>query len=126
MSLTTLQKSELGPHANEKQMPSWLVKLLETDGETTTVNRLDGGGKLRKVRVCLNREAGIIPVLQQLLHQDKTTAYAYLCDPTIKHISKLKREGLPITSQVLSVSNVYRGLLWVSQHTDDEFVHRRS
>jgi hypothetical protein len=74
-------------------MPSWLVKLLETDGQTTTVNRLDADGKLRKVRVCLNRAAGIIPVLQQLLNQDKTTDYAFLCDPAVRHVSKLKREG---------------------------------
>lgn len=93
MYLIPLQKSELGPHANEKQMPSWLVKLLQTDGQTTTVNRLDADGKLRKVRVCLNRAAGIIPVLQQLLHQDKTTDCAFLCDPAVRHVSKLKKEG---------------------------------
>ncbi|KAF4634667.1 hypothetical protein G7Y89_g3448 [Cudoniella acicularis] len=88
-----LGKSELGPHANEKQMPSWLVKLLESDGEMTTVNRLDGDGKLKKVKFCPNRTSGILPVLEQLLRQDRSTEYAYLCDPAVKHVSKLKREG---------------------------------
>ncbi|TVY49498.1 Zinc finger with UFM1-specific peptidase domain protein [Lachnellula occidentalis] len=88
-----LGKSELGPHANEKQMPPWLVKLLETDGATTTVNRLATDGKLRKAEVCMNHAANIIPVLEQLLHQDKTTQYAYLCDPAVRHVSKLKKEG---------------------------------
>jgi len=102
VGLTLHQKSELGPHANEKQMPSWLVKLLETDGATTIVNRLDVDGKLKKVKVCVNRAAGIIPVLQQLLHQDKTTQYAYLCNPAVRHVSKLKKEGRSIIRQIYS------------------------
>ncbi|TVY85181.1 Zinc finger with UFM1-specific peptidase domain protein [Lachnellula suecica] len=88
-----LGKSELGPYAREKQMPSSLVKLLETDGQTTTVNRLDVDRKLRSVKFCANQAEGIIPVLEQLLRQDKTTNYAYLCSPAVKHVSKLKREG---------------------------------
>jgi hypothetical protein len=90
---TFLQKSELGPHANEKQMPSWLVKLLQSDGAVTTVNRLDGDGKLKKVKVYLNQASGIGPVLEQLLKQDRLTDYAFLCHPVVKHVSKLKREG---------------------------------
>ncbi|TVY58650.1 Zinc finger with UFM1-specific peptidase domain protein [Lachnellula cervina] len=88
-----LGKSELGPHANEKQMPPWLVELLESDGATTTENRLGTDGKLRKAQVCKNHAADIIPVLEQLLHQDKNTQYAYLCDPAVRHVSKLKKEG---------------------------------
>ena len=102
MGLTLHQKSELGPHANEKQMPSWLVKFLETDGATTTVNRLDMDEKLKKVKVCMNQAADIIPVLEQLLHQDKTTQYAYLCNPAVRHVSKLKKEGKPIISLISS------------------------
>jgi zinc finger-containing ubiquitin peptidase 1 len=104
VGLTLHQKSELGPHANEAQMPPWLVKLLETDGATTTVSRLDMDGKLRKVKVCMNRAAGIIPVLQQLLHQDKTTQYAYLCNPAVRHMSKLKKEGKSIIPQISSTN----------------------
>lgn len=93
MGLTSPQKSELGPHAHEKQMPSWLVRLLATDGETTVENRVNIDGRLRKVKICLNRTPGVLPVLRQLLEQDNTTAYAYLCDPAVVHISKLKKEG---------------------------------
>lgn len=88
-----LGKSELGPHANEKQMPKWLVELLQHDGATVTINRLDGDGKLKKVKFCPNRTSDILPVVEQLLQQDKSTEYAYLCHPSVKHVSKLKREG---------------------------------
>lgn len=127
-NILTWKKSELGPHANEEQMPSWLgelflpretnysnficvtickhiliweksltdvkiVKLLQSDGEVTTINRLVEGGRLKKVKVCLNQAPGIIPVLAQLLEQDSYTDVAYLCHPAVKHISKLRREG---------------------------------
>jgi hypothetical protein len=74
-------------------MPPWLVKLLESDGEATSINRLGQNGRLKQVMVSLNQAAGILPVLAQLLEQDPFTAYAYLCHPAVKHVSKLKREG---------------------------------
>jgi hypothetical protein len=75
-------------------MPSWLVTLLkEEDGAMKTGNRLDGNGKMVKVQFSPNRTAGVVPVLAQLLEQDTSTAYAYMCDPAVKHVSKLKREG---------------------------------
>ncbi|KAH6684384.1 peptidase family C78-domain-containing protein [Halenospora varia] len=92
-TLMVFKKSELGPHANEKQMPTWLVELLQHDGAMTTINRLDGDGKLKKVKFCPNRTSDILPVVEQLLRQDKTTEYAYLCHPAVRHVSKLKREG---------------------------------
>ncbi|ESZ99444.1 hypothetical protein SBOR_0206 [Sclerotinia borealis F-4128] len=87
------QKSELGPHAHEKQMPQWLVKLLQADGQYKTINRLNADGQLRRVKYCPNQAEGIIPVLAQLLDQDSATSYAYLCDPAVLHVSKLLREG---------------------------------
>lgn len=92
--IDTFQKSELGPHAHEKQMPSWLVKLLQDqDGAYKTGTRLDTHGNLKKVRMCPNMAGGIIPVLEQLLDQDEYVEFAYLCDPAVKHVSKLRREG---------------------------------
>ncbi|TAQ90391.1 hypothetical protein B7494_g1284 [Chlorociboria aeruginascens] len=88
-----LGKSELGPHAHEKQMPAWLVKLLQSDGEIKTENRLGADGKMRKVKVCANQNLGLVLVLKQLLEQDVTTEYAYLCHPAVSHVSKLPREG---------------------------------
>lgn len=88
------QKSELGPHANEKQMPSWLVKLLrESDGKMETINRLGRDNKMFKVRVCVNQASGILPVIERLLNQDVYTDFAYLCHPAVRHVSKLKGEG---------------------------------
>ncbi|PBP20510.1 hypothetical protein BUE80_DR008631 [Diplocarpon rosae] len=88
-----LGKSELGPHAHEKQMPPWLIKILESDGEIKTTNQLDENGKMQRVRTCPNMTAGIVPVLEQLVDQDAEVEYAYFCDPAVKHISKLRREG---------------------------------
>ncbi len=119
------QKSELGPHAHEKQMPSWLVKLLqEQDGVYKTGTRLDSHGNLKKVRTCPNMAGGIIPVLEQLLDQDDYVKFAYLCDPAVKHVSKLRREGKGAFC-VEIFANRERGLLWVPQHSDDVFLYHR-
>ncbi|PQE30765.1 peptidase family C78 protein [Rutstroemia sp. NJR-2017a WRK4] len=88
-----LGKAELGPYAHEKQMPSWLVRLLQADGEIKTINRLDSDGKYRKVKYCVNQAPDIIPILTQLLAQDPMVDYAYICDPAVLHVSKLSREG---------------------------------
>ncbi|KAJ8064515.1 hypothetical protein OCU04_006847 [Sclerotinia nivalis] len=88
-----LGKAELGPHAHEKQMPQWLVKLLQSDGQYKTINRINADGQLRRVKYCPNQAEGIIPVLAQLLDQDRSVSYAYLCDPAVLHVSKLLREG---------------------------------
>ncbi|KAI0998865.1 hypothetical protein K3495_g9331 [Podosphaera aphanis] len=86
-------KSELGPHANEKQMPIWLAKLLrDEDGKVKTINKIQNG-ELNKVEICPNMMVGVIPVLAQLLDQDKSSEYAYLCHPSVMHVSKLRREG---------------------------------
>jgi hypothetical protein len=67
VTLTSPQRSELGPYHNEKQMPQWLVKLLESDGEIKVVNKLDkSSGKYKKVRVCENMAVSIISSLNFL------------------------------------------------------------
>ena len=75
-------------------MPSWLVKLLqEQDGAIKSGVSIDNHGNMRKVRWRRNMAPGIIPVLEQLLEQDVFVEFAYLCDPAVRHVSKLKREG---------------------------------
>lgn len=37
---------------------------------------------------------GIIPVLEQLLEQSRSTEFAYLCHPRVQHVTKLKQEGM--------------------------------
>jgi hypothetical protein len=73
-------------------MPSWLVKLLGSDGEIRTCSRLGPGGKVKKFKSS-NHAEGILPVLAQLLDQDLSTRFVYLCHPSVKHVSKLRREG---------------------------------
>lgn len=68
-----LGKSELGRYAHEDKMPDWLVSMLKRDGQIAC--------------------AGVIPVLEQLLRQNSTTRTAYLCHPSVQHVSKLKKEG---------------------------------
>ncbi len=74
-------------------MPTWLVKLLEDDGAVKSINTVDSNGKTKKVKFCPNMTAGVVPVIEQLLTQDADVSYAYLCDPAVKHVSKLRREG---------------------------------
>ncbi|KAI1765567.1 DUF1671-domain-containing protein [Hypoxylon sp. FL1150] len=68
-----LGRSELGRYHNEDQMPASLVALLKK-------------GNFRS-------STGVIPVIQQLLEQNRTTEYAYLCVSTARHIWKLEGEG---------------------------------
>lgn len=68
-----LGKKELGAYYNEERMPRWLEDLLRKRGYKSS--------------------QGVIPVLAQLLHQNKYTQYAYLCHPETQHISKLRNEG---------------------------------
>ncbi|OHW98133.1 peptidase family c78 [Colletotrichum incanum] len=68
-----LGKAELGKYAHEQQMPDWLVSLLHKGGEV--------------------KSDGVISVLEQLLRQSKSTECAYLCNPAVQHVSKLKKEG---------------------------------
>lgn len=110
-------------------MPSWLVKLLQTeDGAVKTVNKVDGDGKLKRTKVCENHVADVIPVIQQLLEQDPLTDYAYLCHPNVKHISKLKREGklFPHCGRGWIFTVISRWLLWIQKHSNGDILHRGS
>lgn len=51
--------------------------------------------RLLQLGVCklLIRNQGIVPVLAGLLKRSRTTEYAYLCNPAVDHVSKLKKEG---------------------------------
>lgn len=53
-------------------------------------------------------QPGVIEVLGQLLDENPTTTWAYLCHPSIQHVSKLKREGKSpsCSATVLSVGIV--------------------
>lgn len=74
-SNSSLQKSQLGQHANEDRMPDSLVSLLKTG-------------------VGYHHLEGVVPVVAQLLQQSAATRHAYLCHPWVQHISKLRKEGM--------------------------------
>jgi hypothetical protein len=126
--LTFLQKSELGPYAHEDQMPSWLVKLLKKeDGVVRTTNHYDKNGKLYRTDTRCNMEAGLIPVLHQLLEQDVTVSYAYTCNPSVKHVSKLAREGkISVLLLMISFLMLKRGILWISKYSNVELLYHWS
>jgi hypothetical protein len=70
-------------------MPLRIKKVLAKDGQMDMIVR-----KGIRVRVYPNQAEGIIPVIMQLLEQDSSTRYAYLCHPAVRHVSKLRGEGV--------------------------------
>ncbi|KAK2749166.1 hypothetical protein FQN57_006781 [Myotisia sp. PD_48] len=85
--------TELGPHAREKQMPSWLQKMLEAGPKVTYENRIQSNGRLRRVEVVENETPGLIPVLASLCEQDDSVEQVFLCNPDVRHIFKMDKEG---------------------------------
>ncbi|PLN75900.1 DUF1671-domain-containing protein [Aspergillus taichungensis] len=92
-SVKKLRRSELGPYANEKQMPSWLRRLLEKGAKRTRSNRIATDGTLNKYETVENETPGIVPVLARLCRQDKSVGRAFLCSPNVCHVSKMSMEG---------------------------------
>ncbi|KXG52361.1 Peptidase C78, ubiquitin fold modifier-specific peptidase 1/ 2 [Penicillium griseofulvum] len=76
-----LGRSELGPYAHEKKMPSWLKKMLESSD------------KLKRRETVENETDHLIPVLARLCEQDKSVQRAFFCSPKVRHICKMRREG---------------------------------
>ncbi|KAK2765902.1 hypothetical protein FQN54_007417 [Arachnomyces sp. PD_36] len=88
-----LGRSELGPHAHEKQMPTWLRNLLEDGTKVTTSNQIGPDGKLVKVETVANETSHLIPILAGLCEKDSSVEKAFLCSPEVRHIFKLPKEG---------------------------------
>ena len=88
-----LQRSELGPYADEKQMPSWLRRLLEKGAKRARSNRIAPDGTIYEYESVANETCDIIPVLARLCQQDKSVERAFLCSPSVCHVSKMSMEG---------------------------------
>ncbi|KAI3114773.1 hypothetical protein CBS147333_1928 [Penicillium roqueforti] len=88
-----LGRSELGPHAHEKKMPSWLRKMLEKGGSTSKQTQITSDGKLTRRETVENETDNLIPVLARLCEQDKSVQRALFCSPKVRHICKMRREG---------------------------------
>ncbi|KAJ5610080.1 hypothetical protein N7510_006799 [Penicillium lagena] len=88
-----LGRAELGPHAHEKKMPSWLRKMLEKGGHKTRVTQITPDGRLARHEQVENETEHLIPVLSRLCEQDKSVQRAFLSSPKVRHICKMPREG---------------------------------
>ncbi|PGG99870.1 hypothetical protein GX51_06081 [Blastomyces parvus] len=88
-----LGRSELGPYAHEKQMPSWLRKMLEEGPKVTVSNQIQPDGTLRRVEFVANEASHLIPVLAQLCELDETVEQVFLCNPATRHVFKMPKEG---------------------------------
>ena len=95
------QMESLGPWAFEEQMPQHIRDILVKDGKprvhqrrSSIVNFLSSSKRsAAKESEEGNFASGLIPVIGELLARSSRSAYAYLCDPAVVHIHKLKKEG---------------------------------
>ncbi|KAJ5792179.1 uncharacterized protein N7503_008157 [Penicillium pulvis] len=88
-----LGRAELGPHAHEKKMPSWLKKMLEKGGSSSKQTQITADGKLTRRTTVDNETDHLIPVISQLCEQDSSVQRAFLCSPKVRHVCKMSREG---------------------------------
>ncbi|KAJ9628595.1 hypothetical protein H2203_002496 [Taxawa tesnikishii (nom. ined.)] len=88
-----LGRRELGPHAYEEMMPSWLYEQLRTAGRTR-VRKIGSDGRLHTEWASAENEVGgLVPVLSRLSMLTKSMKVVYCCHPSVHHVSKMKREG---------------------------------
>lgn len=74
-------------------MPDRLRKQLESGGnadERQHAHSDDGSNQIRSIG---NQTIGLIRVLANLSELDDSVEMAYLCHPSVQHISKTRREG---------------------------------
>ncbi|KAE8552853.1 hypothetical protein EYB25_004232 [Talaromyces marneffei] len=89
-----LGRKELGPYAHEKQMPSWLQKLLLSGHIENTQTRIGPNGSLIKEKdLAENETSKVIPTLIELCRHDVSIQRAFFCSPRVRHIFKFMREG---------------------------------
>lgn len=86
------KRTELGPYAHEKQMPSWLRKMLEKGANSSRFNKIAADGTLQRHETAENDATNIIPVLARLCEQDKSVQRAFFCSPNVHQISKMPKE----------------------------------
>ncbi|KAF7592595.1 hypothetical protein BBP40_012682 [Aspergillus hancockii] len=92
-SAKRLGRAELGPHAHEKHMPSWLRKILEKGAKTTHSNTIASDGTLQRHHSVENETTDVIPVLARLCEQDTSVQRAFFCSPKVHQIFKMSKEG---------------------------------
>ena len=88
-----LGKRELGPHAFEKSMPFDVRRTLLNDAIPYYTNRIGRDGRLIKEMTVDNETSGLIHILADLCALDSTTEATYFCNPSVKHVRKLRCDG---------------------------------
>jgi hypothetical protein len=91
--LMDIKRSELGPHAYEEEMPTWLRKQIERGAKITVENQITPNGQMIRVERIANETPGMVQVLAQLCEQDPAVSKAFFCHPGVKHVFKMPREG---------------------------------
>lgn len=88
-----LGRRELGPHAFEDAMPTHVRRRLLNDALPRHENRIGRDGRLYRDTYFENETAGLIPILADLCALDRSTEVTYLCDPSVRHITKIHCDG---------------------------------
>jgi len=88
-----LGRRELGPHAYEKSMPEQVRRSLIRDAEPYYTNRIGRDGKLHREATVDNETKGLVPILADICALDRSTMATYLCDPSVRHVFKLRCDG---------------------------------
>jgi zinc finger-containing ubiquitin peptidase 1 len=88
-----LGKRELGPHAYEKRMPDDVRRTLINNAEPRYENRIGHDGRIYREGSIENETRGLVPVLADLCALDKTTTATYFCDPSVRHVVKIRCDG---------------------------------
>jgi hypothetical protein len=89
------KNSDLGPYANEAQMPDWLRVQLERGGKAISVKKYDPetGRLVNEVQIA-NETPDLIHTIALLSEKDPDVSRTYLCDRSVKHVGKqITKEG---------------------------------
>ncbi|KIW09266.1 hypothetical protein, variant [Verruconis gallopava] len=101
-----LGKAELGPHAFEDRMPSWMYRKLKEGPKITRTRRITRNGGLITHESVEGQTNGVLPILRQLVELDPAVYIAYLCHPYVTQIGKRTWEsgfcGFHNTQMVIS------------------------
>ena len=74
-------------------MPADVRRHLLNDAVPHLTNRIGRDGRLEQKAVVANETSGLISVLADLCALDRSTEATYLCDPSVKHVLKLRCDG---------------------------------
>ena len=67
--------------------------MLEDGARVTISNQLGSNGQIVRVEAIANETPGLVPVLARLSDLDSTVERAFYCNPEVRHVAKMPREG---------------------------------